>query len=258
MLTSRTTAGILLLGGILLLLGLGCSSDTSLAPATGTTTDIVDPATSMKVETGEPTFVETFDKRSNVGGWSYFGNPKNHIEVFEPHDGNPDAFIHATCEGWDCLDTYAPQLRTQVGVESIFTGDYRAKKVAMVGVDLVTFGPEIVTTEGRPLSLLLRNDNGTPTEWTDDVVAYWIGSKNIPHESGQFKEFVIEIPSQSTTLPKGWGILPGYSSGDDDADWNKAITGVSQITFFYGNPEMFFMFQQWELGFDNVAIWLEE
>ncbi|UCD63059.1 MAG: hypothetical protein JSW34_09905 [Candidatus Zixiibacteriota bacterium] len=256
-----TTTMVVLTALSILLIGLGCSGDNPVSQADGVCSGTDTPSVIMdKSSTNleEPTFVETFDKHSNVGGWSFFGNPDNRIEVYEPHDGNPGAFIHATCDGWSCLDTYAPQLRTQVGVSSIFTGDYRARKVAMVGVDLVTFGPELVTTEGRPLSLLLRNDNGTPTDWTDDVVAYWIGNKNIPHESGQFKEFVIEIPSQSTTLPKGWGIMSGYSTGDDDADWNKAITDVSQITFFYGNPEMFFMFQQWELGFDNVAIWLDE
>jgi len=260
--TLSYTALFSLIVAAVLLIAFGCSGDRGMNESDGAFTDLATQPTDelAKPVVDEPTFVETFDKHSNVGGWSYFGNPDNRIEVFEPQDGNPGAFIHATCDPATlrCLDTYAPQLRTQVGVSSIFTGDYRDKKVVMVGVDLVTFGPELVTTEARPLSLLLRNDNGTPSDWTDDVVAYWIGSRNIPHECGQFKEYVIEIPSQSTTLPKGWGIMPGYGSGDDDADWNTAITNVTQITFFYGNPEMFFIFQQWELGFDNVAIWLDE
>ncbi len=259
--TLKNMAFFSLIAAAVLLMAFGCSVDRGMNASDGAIADQATQPTDeqlAKPVISEPTFVETFDKHSNIGGWSYFGNPDNRIEVYEPQDGNPGAFIHATCDGLRCLDTYAPQLRTQVGVSSIFTGDYRAKKVAMVGIDLVTFGPELVTTEARPLSLLLRNDNGTPTDWTDDVVTYWIGNRNVPHESGQFKEYVIEIPSQSTTLPKGWGIMSGYGTGDDDADWNKVITDVSQITFFYGNPELFFIFQQWELGFDNAAIWLDE
>ena len=255
--TSLATVTAILLLSTMLFIGFGCSHDSPTGPADGIVSGDVSTVAKSKPVT-EPTFVETFDKRSNVGSWSFFGNPDNRVERWESQEGNPGAFIHATCGLTGCLDTYAPKLRTQIGVSSIFTGDYREKCVTNLGVDLAIYGPEYVTTEGRPLSLLLRNDNGTPYDWADDVTVYWIGTKMIPHECGQFKEFVITVPSQSTTLPKGWGVLGGSGTGDDDADWNTVIGDVSQVTFFFGNPEMFFMFQQWELGFDNVSITLDE
>ena len=55
-------------------------------------------------------------------------------------------------------------------------------------------------------------------------------------------------------MPKGWNVFYGASTGDKDLDWNMVMSNVTQFTFFYGNPEMFFIFQQWELGVDNVWI----
>jgi hypothetical protein len=67
------------------------------------------------------TLVETFEAGTNVGRWSFFGNPDNPVEVIEPTGGNPGAFLHATCNDLACLDTFAPELRTQLGVGSVFT-----------------------------------------------------------------------------------------------------------------------------------------
>lgn len=239
---------------ILIVFSLGCSDDSSMSPTDSAAGGLSQTVLSSAVE--EPSFVETFDQGSNVGGWSFFGDPHNRIEVIEPKDGNPGAYLHATCGQFGCLDTYAPQLRTEIGAESIFTGDYRARKVTKVGVDIAIFGA--ANTGWRPLSLILRNDNGTPYEWMDDVTVFWTGTKMIPMPNGVFKEFDFFVPSESTTLPKGWKVMYGYSTGDDDADWNTVITNVSQITFFYGDPEMFFMFQLWDLGVDNPRIWLDE
>ena len=251
----RYTSLILVVAAIVFIIGSGCSDQSPTGSLDGfVTTDISQATTSSAF--GEPTFVETFDKNSNAGGFSFFGNPDNPIEVFEPQGGNPGAFLHATCGQFGCLDTYAPQLRNQIGFESVFTGNYRDRKVTRVGVDIAIFGA--AATGGRPLSLMLRNDSGTPEDFTDDVQVFWTGTKPIPQPNGMYKEFDISVPSQSTTLPKGWKVMYGYSTGDDDADWNTVMNDVSQITFFFGDPEMFFMFQLWDIGVDNTRIWYEQ
>ena len=101
----------------LAMLGLGCSGDRTIGP---TNTVILENDVSAKPVVPEPTFVETFDKHSNVGNWSFFGNPQNHYEKIEPQGGNPGAFLYSAG-----LDTYAPKLRTEMGVSSIFSVDYR-------------------------------------------------------------------------------------------------------------------------------------
>ncbi|UCG61721.1 MAG: hypothetical protein JSV52_00070, partial [Candidatus Zixiibacteriota bacterium] len=157
----------------ILLIGPGCSRDSSL----GITDSNVSQAV-VAAAPGEPIFVETFDKHSNVGGWSFFGNPHNRIEFIEAKGGNPGAFLHATCGKFGCLDSAAPLLRTEIGNESIFTGDYRSRKVAKIGVDIAIFGA--ANTGGRPLSVMLSNDGGTPYDYTDDIWVFWKGYKLIP------------------------------------------------------------------------------
>ena len=198
------------------------------------------------------TFVEGFETGTNVGSWSFFGDPANPVEVIESSGGNPGAFLHSTCADLLCLDTFAPQFRTQEGVDSIFTGDYRKAGVTTLGVDLAIFGPEFVTTGGRPLTLILRNDPGSPGDPFDDVVVYRMGRRNIPQANGQWRSYSFRVPSASTTLPRGWQVLQG--SGDGDADWNQVITGVSQVEYFFGDPTLFFIFQQWEVGVDDLRI----
>jgi hypothetical protein len=202
------------------------------------------------------TLVEGFEKGTNTGNWSFFGDPANSVEQLESSGGNPGRFLHATCAGLDCLDTFAPQLRTQLGVASFFTGDYRAKGVIQLGVDLAIFGPPGVTTGGRPLSLVLRNDAGTPLDSSDDPTVFFVGGRNIPDADGEWDRYSFRLPSASTTLPPGWQVLQG--SGNDDADWNQVITDVDQVEYFFGDPNFFFIFQQWELGVDNLRIRLNQ
>ncbi len=200
---------------------------------------------------GSPVTRNLSFERGNAGNWSFFGNPNNPVEVIEPSGGNPGAFLHSTCSGLACLDTFAPELRTQLGTSSIFTGDWRAKKIVAVGVDLAIFHVDFSSAD-RPLTLMLRHDPGTPGDVSDDVVVYRVGSKDIPPPNGEWRRFSFRIPSANTALPAGWLVLQG--SGEDDADWNQVLTSVSQVSFFYGDPTFFFIFQQWELGVDNVRI----
>lgn len=200
------------------------------------------------------TFVEPFDD-TNTGNWSFFGDPVNPIEVREGSGGNPGAFWHSTCTGLACLDTFAPELRTQRGVASLFHGDYRARGVTHLGVDLAVLGPPFATTGGRPLSLILRHDPGTPSDPFDDVVVYRVGPRNIPPANGGWRSYDFRVPAASTTLPPAWVVQQG--TGDDDADWNTVVEDVTQAAFFFGDPSHFFIFQQWELGVDNVRIRLD-
>ena len=121
-----------------------------------------------------------------------------------------------------------------------------------LGVDLAVFGPPGVTTGGRPLTLVLRHDSGTPSDPLDDLVVYRLGKRNIPSADGNWRRYRFLVPSARTTLPRGWQVLQG--SGDDDADWNQVIQDVTQAEYFFGDPTFLFIFQQWELGVDNLSI----
>jgi hypothetical protein len=188
-------------------------------------------------------FVETFDGGGNTGGWSYgTGN-----EVIEPTGGNPGAYLHDPI-----VDTFAPQPATTLGVVSPFVGNYRVMGVIRVGIDLITHAVDF-SAEGRPLSLILYSDNSTPGNFDDDWGAYTIGPTNIPLPGQGWVAYDFVVPSQSTTLPPGWTFIQ-FGGSAPPPNWLGLINKVSQLRFFYGNPEKFFIFQQWDIGLDDPRI----
>lgn len=190
------------------------------------------------------TFVEPFDAGPNhVGGWS-FGLPV----TYPASGGNPG--VYQRTQG---LDTYAPQPRTAWGVDSVFTGNYRAANVTSVGIELDTFAVDF-SAAGRPLSVMLIDDNNTPSNFNDDWAAYKIGVDNVPVPGQGWKAFNFDIPSQSTTLPAGWHTIQLGPNAPQNPDWNDVITDVDQLRFLYGDPAGFFIFQMWTLGIDNARI----
>jgi len=187
-------------------------------------------------------FIETFDGGSNVGGWTFgTGN-----EVIEPAGGNPGAYLHDSF-----VDTYAPQPRTTQ--PSVFTGDFRGQSVRRLGIDLITLAVDF-SADGRPLTLMLISDAGTPSDPDDDWAAYVIGPNNAPVPGQGWVSYSFDVPSQETSLPAGWATLALGSSSPPSPDWNQLITDVARVQFFYGDPTFFFIFQVWNLGLDNPTI----
>lgn len=187
-------------------------------------------------------FITTFSS-GNPGGWT-FGSPNGSIQAT---GGNPGAFFHD-----DFLDTFAPQPHTTT-TTSLYTGNYRQRDVASVGIDLILYNVDF-SADGRPLTVMLTSDNGTPANPNDDWVAYHIGPDNVPLPGEGWKSYDFAIPSQSTTLPAGWSTLGLGPDAPASPNWNTLITNVVELGYFYGDPEFFFIFQGWDLGLDNPRI----
>ena len=182
-------------------------------------------------------WTETFDM-GNVGGWTFFA-PGEAIVA----GGNPGPHLRAPL-----LDTFAPQPQTSAAV-SPFRGDYRAWGVESLGVDLITYSTQFPFD--RELSLILTNDMNTVTT-ADDVSVYFLGTRRVPQVGEGFRSFDFFVDSQSATIPPGWA--PLTPCGNPDVCWNQVITNVSKVTYFYGNPTFFFIFDQWDVGMDNPRI----
>ena len=177
--------------------------------------------------------IESFTGGLNSGGWTY-GPP----HVFEGAGGNPGAWLHQPL-----VDTFAPQLRTTAPV-SAFTGDWRARDVISVGVDLITVSTQFPAL--RECTLMLSNGS---------CQVYFLGTEFVPQPGTGWKSFDFAVDSQSTTLPAGWAVLNGC--GSDDATWNAVITNVTELRYFYGDPTFFFIFDQWNVGADNARIFCD-
>ncbi len=189
-------------------------------------------------------FVESFEGGSNEGQWSFLPGG----DVIETGGGNPGAYLHVPF-----LDTFAPRPGTLLGLASEFSGDFRARGITGIGVDLITHSVDF-SAGGRPLTLLLTSDQGTPGDLSDDWAAYVIGPANIPMEGEGWLSYSFVVPSASPGLPAGWATLSLGASSPPAPDWNALITDVDRVSFFYGDPNLVFIFQGWDLGLDNARI----
>lgn len=200
-------------------------------------------AATLAVPALADTQVTTFDNAGNPNGWSWgFG------DAYPSTGGNPGWYLFT-----DGLDTFAPQPRP-LNPTAPWVGDYRALGVTCIGVDLITHYVDF-SAGGRPLTLMLIHDNDTPGDPFDDTAAYFMHRLNVPLVGDGWIFYDFTIPANQTTLPAGWVLLNLGDSGSPAIHtWNQVIQHVSRVQFFYGNPEFFFIFQQWSLGMDNVRI----
>lgn len=188
--------------------------------------------------TAQLPFNEGFGSGSNVGGWT-IGPPMTNPQS----GGNPGAWRNGS------VDTFAPQVRTS-GAGSVFHGDWRAKGVRSVGIDLLTVSTQFPAD--RELTLMLSNDAGTPGNTSDDCTVYFLGTRRVPQPGAGWRTFDFAVDAAATAIPQGWSPLGACT--DPDAAWNTVLTDVDEVRFFYGDPTFFFIFDIWAVGIDNARI----
>lgn len=200
-------------------------------------------------------YSETFSDGGNEGAWSL--STRGDIES---QGGNPGAFLRDRY-----LATFAPWGQTGWGVESLFTGNYRAQDVSALAADFRVFSASL-TAEGRLMSVMLVSDAGTPEVPGDDIFVFYVGPDNIPLPDKEWVEYRFDIPSDSPVLPfprslvagePGWVVAQGdvfTPAADPDAAWNTAIQDVDQVIFWFHDPRFFAFIQSWDVGMDNPAI----
>ena len=197
------------------------------------------------------TFVDTFEGGTNTAGWTFNSLSP---DVIEPTGGNPGAWLHNPG-----LDTFAPILTNTPTIPSLFTGNLRARGVTNIGIDAIT-NSATFGAGGRQFSLLLRNIRGTPNDPDDDDYAYFVGPL-VPQVGEGWKSFNFNVPSQNTSaVPAGWS---GGHAGDPEnfrpgVTWNDVITNVDVVEFWWLHPAFFAIFQQWDVGVDNVSVTVPE
>jgi hypothetical protein len=191
------------------------------------------------------TVTETFDGPVEEASWRVAA-----FDVIPEFGGWPGSYLRVIG-----LDTFGPRIFTVPELASKFLGDYRAKGVTGLGVDINLFSTDF-GAEGRPVSLYLTN-RMDPEDPYDDCDAVYVGSKNVPKPGTGWKSFDFRVPSQSAGLPPGWVMVGECGGLDPDAAWNAVITDVEHASFYFGEPDWFYIFQVWNLGFDNPRIRME-
>jgi hypothetical protein len=192
--------------------------------------------------------VEDFEDLQVDGGWNLGGAPG---EVIEDMGGNPGGFLHSPN-----LDAAIVTAQTGIGAKTAFLGDWRAMGVTSFSADAITFA--VNTAEGRPMSLVLVNDNDTPDDPFDDCFVYYVGEKNIPMPGAGWEHYAFDVPSGSQTLPPGWKVNFDCAFGQPpeelDKLWNATITDVDQVILWWHDPDFFAIFQMWDVGVDNLVL----
>ncbi len=193
---------------------------------------------------GRPTTVETFSS-GNPFGWTFGTAP-----VVEGSGGNPGAYVHESF-----VDTFAPQPRVPFNSAGPWTGDLRAAGVTGMGIDLILFAVDF-SAGGRPLTLMLTSDNGTPGDFDDDWAMYFLGADNVPLVGEGWKSYDFDVPTATMgpSAPAGWQYIPFGPGSPATGDWDALVTDVAQAGYFYGDPTFFFIFQAWNLGMDNPRV----
>jgi hypothetical protein len=172
--------------------------------------------------------LDQFTGGTNQGNWTFGAN-----SAVQMSGGNPGACLRTTN-----LDTFAPQLRTQGA--SAFTGNWRTMGVKSVGVDLITISTQF--NFQRECTLMLSNGQGT---------VYQLGTDFVPQPGTGWKSVEFLVDTKPSQIPANWAVL---GPGNPDAIWNAVVTNVTSITFFYGDPTFFFIFDIWNIGADNLRI----
>ena len=191
------------------------------------------------------TTIEDFEDEVLTGGWTFNVTAR---ERRVPTGGNPGAWLQN-----QFIVSFAPILASSGASE--FTGDFRAKNVTRISVDARTDMAEL-SAAGRPFSLLLRDDKGTPFDPADDDYAYFTGPL-VPQVGEGWQHYDFDVPSASTVpVPPGWsgghgGDLENFRPG---VDWNDVITNVTHVELWWQSPAFFAIIQHWSVGVDNVAI----
>jgi hypothetical protein len=199
------------------------------------------------------TVVETFDAASNEGGWTFGTGNEFIVEA----NGNPGFYLRDTS-----LVTFHPRASTSFGVASAFTGDWRARGVSSIGIDLA-----IASVNGgvssRTVSVVLLNDNGTPDDLGDDWGAYTVTSLPVPpvgviglapaDDILQWRSYDVAIPSSETRLPEGWTWIFQNQVRPNGA-WGRLMRDVDHVGFVLGDLAAIYPLFSWDVAMDNPRI----
>jgi hypothetical protein len=193
------------------------------------------------------TFTDAFEGGTNAAGWSYIQG----FDIIEGAGGNPGGWLHQPL-----YDTFDPAVRSEVSGGTPFTGDYHAAEVTKISFDLQTLDVDFGDGTGFPVVLLLRRTNGTPDDIFDDDYAYTeVGTS--PAVGSGWQHYEALIPSQSNdAVPAGWlgGSIDDCENFRPGVTWTDIMQSVDQVEIHFLTPCMFAIFQQWNVGADNISI----
>jgi len=179
---------------------------------------------------------EDFSKGSNAGQWDFFFPVENIV------DESGRSYLYASG-----LDTFAPQLHTNNDTQHIFTGNYFDKHVTAIGFSSQIFS-DLSPRDTRPVTLLLISGN---------TAAYKTADHPLVTSLHRWENFEFTIPKTAAqAAAEGWktNFWPRMDRDQSHGDYEQILKNVDSVDFYYGDLELFYMFQNWDLGVTDVYI----
>lgn len=199
--------------------------------------------TSIVAVSSAQSFVDTFSGGVNTGLWSV-----GFSDVIQSSGGNPGSWLSAS------TDNFAPIVISGIDAPQ-FTGNFAAKGVTSIGLDMrIDLTDFPYGGDGYKLTAYIYNTHGTANVEDDDY-AYKAG-EIIPDVGSGWHSYDFALDSQAASLPTGW---VGGSYNDPEhfnpgVTWASLMADVDQIQFWGLSPGEFGIFQNWQVGYDNIRI----
>jgi hypothetical protein len=204
-------------------------------------------ALALPATTRAATFIDEFTGGANAGGWAFLQG----YDTIQTTGGNPGAWLESPL-----LDTVDPAVYSAIDGGTPFTGDYRAANVMKLKIDFQTLHVDFGDGSEFNVVVLLRKTNGTPNDITDDDYAYFVGAAT-PVVGKGWVHYEFDVPSQSNdAVPAGWagGSIDDCEHFRPGVTWTDIMHSVDQVEFHFLQPCYFAIFQQWQVGADNIAV----
>lgn len=178
---------------------------------------------------------EDFTKGSNEGQWNFLF-PAQLVDD-----------VNASYLYVSGLDTFAPQLQTGDSGKSIFTGNYVQKKVKSIQFTNQVFS-DLNPNDDRPVTLMLISG---------DLAAYKKSDKLLIQSLKKWETFSFDIPKTAQEASAaGWKTTSWPRMDRDHAhgNYDDIIRNVDHVEFYYGDPELFYIFQDWSVGATGMGM----
>lgn len=187
------------------------------------------------VVTKQLTTAEDFTKRSNEGQWNFLF-PAQIVDDVDV------SYLYVSG-----LDTFAPQLQTGDSGKNIFTGNYVQKKVKSIQFTNQIFS-DLNPNDDRPVTLMLISG---------DVAAYKKSDQLLIQSLKKWETFSFDIPKTAQEASAaGWKTTSWPRMDRDHAhgNYDDIIRNVDRVEFYYGDPELFYIFQDWSVGVTGMKV----
>jgi hypothetical protein len=156
------------------------------------------------------------------------------------------------------VDSFGVNLFTKSDGTNPWVGDKDFRADGVVGLGFATRGQADFGNTIRDMSLALINDNGTPSDPSDDFGFIQMSPEDYDFDASQVQKFRWRIPSSHTgSTPNRWSPWDLSGNGNHDFTWDEVVTDVDRIQINYYDPRLFYIFQGHDVVVDNIKLLLD-